>query len=188
MAKRMVTPVRKRSIILGISLRSFIPDWVPTNRWRQKTVANRVVVRKTRRSLWLVNIASRSRLSFGALDLLWCHPFHSCGKSGAPLAGNLERRVKYLDQVCDRHGIVRPIGNLLDRVFGTELFNLRPYYLCQSSSYLLRQVSLVRGKVQSNECNDQGPIYWFTAATPRDAPQGHQQNDNAKIDEPLRNH
>ena len=54
--------------------------------------------------------------------------------------------MKYLDQGCDRHGIVRPIGNLLDRVFGTELFDLRPYYLCQSSSYLLRQVSLVRGK------------------------------------------
>jgi hypothetical protein len=80
--------------------------------------------------------------------------FDQPAKRRALVAGNIKRSMKYFHQVHYRYGILRPIGNLLDGVFGPELFNPQSYNLCQPSSYLLCNVSLVRG-VQPNERNNQ---------------------------------
>ena len=94
--------------------------------------------------------------------------------------------VKYLHQVHCRNRIRRPTGNLLDRVFGTQFSNLHSDDFCQAPSYLLRNVSLMRGKVQANKRDNQGPVYWFTAARPNHSTQGHQHNNGTEIDVQLR--
>jgi hypothetical protein len=109
-------------------------------------------------------------------------------EGGVGIAGDPVRQVKNFDKVRYMNTSFRPIGNLAERVFRSELLDFRTNDFCQPHCDLLRERSLIGREIQPYERNEKLPIVRFGTFPPDDSNSRQQQDNNAEISVKLWSH
>ena len=99
----------------------------------------------------------------GAVDLIFRHCLDKRAKSGVFIADNIEGEIKNFAQISDPHLLIGPLRDLAQGVFGPELLDLHADNFGESGGDFLCDASLIRGKIETDKCHDEGPIRGFGA-------------------------